>query len=1014
MSTATPYRFHFVALAAMAIGLSACGRINFENVRDATDGGINDGASDSATIDAGMNDGGPDATVDATMDASDADVTNDGMVATDLGMNDADMIVDAGPTCAVNNGGCDMLSICTDVDGGTMCGPCPSGYTGDGTVCTDINECLTPAGACGMNGMCVNMPGTFMCVCITGYSGDGITCVDINECATANGGCGQTCTNSVGSYMCSCMSGFVLNADAHQCDDINECLVNNGGCDVNANCTNTPGSFSCTCGSEYTGNGYACLPRGNQIIGAIDFSCQLSSDGTVSCWGANNNGQLGSGDNIARYGPSKVLKSAGTPLTGAVQIISEATTACALINDGSVWCWGINTLGQLGYLPNNFVNSTFAVPVFGVTNAMSIVGGYAYACAILADATMVCWGSNGGGQIGDGTTSAHSIPVSPSNISNVQAAALGVGHTCVIFTDGTVYCWGTNNIGQLGDGTMSNRFTPNPTPTTLVPITLPSSSTPDTAVQIAAGNNFTCVLTASDNVWCWGTNLKGQFGNGTLMPASSATPVQSLASGQMLTAIYGGTNATTNVGYLCGLKPVMGFGVVPLCWGYDGDGQTGNQTTLPAVVTPTPALNITNVISIGLGPAHMVALYGDNSEMGWGDFGNGKLGDGTSVGSLTSVARGASIPNATSVAAGGAHSCAISGANHTVSCWGDNSFGQLGNSLVGINYSAPDPTTITNASKLELGDNFSCALKSTGHVVCWGGNEHGQVGANSGGAYFDTPQTLGLTNIVDIAVGQFHACAVDNTGAVYCWGDSTFRQLGDAPVMASYQAPALIADAPPNVVAVAAGARHTCVLTQAHEIYCWGANSDGQLGMGLTDGTRYFAAQSMPVMGVGTIADLPVAITAGGINSGSTCAITQSGAVYCWGDNANGQLGTGDTVSPGITPVLSMVMGATSLSLGEAFSCATIADGHVECFGRNAFAGLGNGGGADSFAPTAAGIVGADSVSVSDSSTPSNAHACAHVAPGNTVSCWGLGLAVGNGQLSGVVTTPTQVWYGWN
>ena len=164
--------------------------------------------------------------------------------------------------CAVNNGGCDMLTHCTDMpSGGVTCSACPSGYTGSGTLgCFDINECATNAGGCDHLTTCTNTVGSFTCsACPNGYTGTGLAgCVDINECDTNHAGCAQTCTNADGTFACSCGAGFVLNVNGLACDDVNECNIGNGECAQT--CTNTVGSYACSCGAGFVldANAHSC------------------------------------------------------------------------------------------------------------------------------------------------------------------------------------------------------------------------------------------------------------------------------------------------------------------------------------------------------------------------------------------------------------------------------------------------------------------------------------------------------------------------------------------------------------------------------------------------------------------------------------------------------------------------------------------------------------------------------------------------------------------------------------
>jgi hypothetical protein len=163
--------------------------------------------------------------------------------------------------CDVDNGGCDPLTVCTNLPGSRTCGVCPAGYEGAGeTGCIDINECDVDNGGCDPLTVCANLPGGRTCgACPRGYEGTGEAgCIDIDECAVNNGGCDllTVCTDLLGGHTCGpCPAGYD-GTGATGCTDVNECATNNGGCDVLTACTNLPGTRSCgTCPSGYTGTG---------------------------------------------------------------------------------------------------------------------------------------------------------------------------------------------------------------------------------------------------------------------------------------------------------------------------------------------------------------------------------------------------------------------------------------------------------------------------------------------------------------------------------------------------------------------------------------------------------------------------------------------------------------------------------------------------------------------------------------------------------------------------------------
>ncbi|OJH37837.1 hypothetical protein BON30_27055 [Cystobacter ferrugineus] len=160
-------------------------------------------------------------------------------------------------SCADGSTQCDANALCTETSGSAVC-TCKPGYTGDGTTCTDVDECAIDTHTCDANATCANTPGSFTCACKSGYTGDGTTCTDIDECAIDTDTCdaNATCANTPGSFTCACKSGYT--GDGTTCTDIDECAIDTDTCDANATCTNTVGGFTCACKSGYTGDGTTC------------------------------------------------------------------------------------------------------------------------------------------------------------------------------------------------------------------------------------------------------------------------------------------------------------------------------------------------------------------------------------------------------------------------------------------------------------------------------------------------------------------------------------------------------------------------------------------------------------------------------------------------------------------------------------------------------------------------------------------------------------------------------------
>jgi alpha-tubulin suppressor-like RCC1 family protein len=235
-------------------------------------------------------------------------------------------------------------------------------------------------------------------------------------------------------------------------------------------------------------------------IAAGNFhSLALKNDGTVWTWGSNSLGQLGNGN----YADSNVPVQVSN-IAGVVAIAGGDAHSLALKNDGSVWSWGDNLGGQLGN-GTSILKSNVPVQVSSLTGVIAIAAGAYHSLALKNDGTVWAWGDNGFGQLGNGTNIVKSnVPVQVSSLTGVIAIAAGTYHSLALKNDGTVWAWGYNNYGQLGNG--SNIFYSN------VPVQV-SSLTGVIAIA-AMGSSHSLALKNDGTVWAWGANGYGQLGIG--------------------------------------------------------------------------------------------------------------------------------------------------------------------------------------------------------------------------------------------------------------------------------------------------------------------------------------------------------------------------------------------------------------------------------------------------------------------------------------------------------------------
>jgi alpha-tubulin suppressor-like RCC1 family protein len=380
--------------------------------------------------------------------------------------------------------------------------------------------------------------------------------------------------------------------------------------------------------------------------------CAVVDNGLIKCWGANNRGQLGLGDNQDRGdSPGEMGPNLPTVNLGAGRQINHLAAGfdhtCARLNGGDVKCWGGNESGQLGLgdtVPRGDgpgqMSDGLPVVDLGVDfRAVGVRAGIAHTCALSTLGRVKCWGANAGGVLGLGDTLPRgsnpgqmgaSLPEVDLG-SNRYAVELAVGgnHVCTRLDNGAVKCWGDNSVGQLGVGDSASRGVA----LGQMGAALPAADLGPgrTAVQIAIGRLHSCALLDDSTVKCWGGNALGQLGVGDLNER--------------------------------GTKPA----------------QMG--ATLPAIDLGPGQ----RAVGLSVGASHACVQLDDNSVKCWGDNAEGQLGLGDVIlRGGKSVDMGAALPAAALgglgvllASAGRSNSC-VRFSGGSLTCWGNNSAGQLG------------------------------------------------------------------------------------------------------------------------------------------------------------------------------------------------------------------------------------------------------------------------------------------------------------------------------------------------
>ncbi len=294
-----------------------------------------------------------------------------------------------------------------------------------------------------------------------------------------------------------------------------------------------------------------------QVASGYNFGCALLTNTTVTCWGANDVGQLGDGTTRNATVPMRTKD-----LHGVVDLSLNYDTSCAVLIGGPIKCWGSNDDGLLGASADAFSATPVSIPE--ISDARHVSVGLTSACAVLANGSVACWGDNNYGELGDGTNVSSRDPVRVDGLASATQVATGFNHACAVLADGSAACWGANNYGELGDGT---------TTPSLVPVPVPGLH--DVAT-IGVGYNNTCALLTTGSVACWGYNGDGELGNGTTTAASTPTAVSDFGVAKALETSSFDSCALLEVGAV-------------QCWGYASAGQLGQGPATNSSVPVTLA-----------------------------------------------------------------------------------------------------------------------------------------------------------------------------------------------------------------------------------------------------------------------------------------------------------------------------------------------------------------------------------------------------------------------------------------
>lgn len=674
--------------------------------------------------------------------------------------------------------------------------------------------------------------------------------------------------------------------------------------------------------------------------------------------------------------------AAAAPLLEGIPVLQDveqltvgSAYACTIMTDGSVKCWGNNSQGQFGDGSTTGRSTPTDVPNLS-SNYASLSAGLAHTCGVTIAGGVKCWGDNFYGQLGDGTKNDKTTPVDVSGLtSGVMAVSAGGSHSCALTSAGSVKCWGANYDGQLGDGTGTESTVP-------VEVAGLSSS----VIEITVGSTHTCAITDSGGAKCWGGNSRGESGGGVFPQNDTPVDVIGLASGvSNISAGRWQTCAVTDAG-------------IVKCWGVHFGGLATNVSDLTA-----------SVQTVAVGGDHACTLTDDGGVKCWGFNGDGRLGDNTIERRYTTADDVLDLESGVrSIDVGGGFSCALMD-NSQVKCWGGNGDGASGYAQNLIGSLTPVTVPFTDSFSQIVSGSHSCGLLNNGGIKCWGQNyisNYSFNGALGDGGIVPYRSTIpvdvyglssGITELATTFAGDPVTCALNENGRVRCWGTNNHGELGTSTPYAS-AIPVDIVGLTSGVASIEGGYEYFCAITEDGQGKCWGKNDRGQLGNG-TIGEEV----STP----STINGLGAPISTLGLGADHACALIDTGGVKCWGRGLFGQLGNDTNSSRSLTPVdvVGLTSGVSDIASGWYYSCAVTTEGGVKCWGDNRDGKLGTGTNENSNIPV-------DVVGLSDNVIDvviGGQTSCVLTDDGG-VKCWGNNVngTLGNGSTSNS-STPVDV-----
>lgn len=673
-------------------------------------------------------------------------------------------------------------------------------------------------------------------------------------------------------------------------------------------------------------------------------------------------------------------------LPGTSSLLSSLRAGyCLNKSESNIFCWGNNFSDH----PENIAPLIKTKKIHLKGKIIRDVFAAEYTtCVITTEDLTYCWGEASS----VGSTSSNSYIPNPVDMTGVlngkttKTISLGQSHGCMIASDDLVYCWGENDKGQLGDGS-SVYSSDSPVAVNIAGKTVKS---------LYSFNDNNCAITSDNNLYCWGDGTYGKLGNNTSV--KSHVPVL-VAGGDL-----GGRTIKSFANYNSLMCAIASNDEV-YCWGraqYAGVGVNSLFSSLvPKAVDFTGVLSGKKAKSISLGLNFGCILADDNKVYCWGTNGRDALGDGTTA-SYSSVPTAVVLGARTAkkLVVSGWTSCIIAD-DDQVYCWGDGLFGQLGNNLDDTSNTPVAAITsgVLNGKTVKdlyvINDRV-CAVANDNLPYCWG---RGNLGNNDDSNYYslvpvalDTSGVLSGKTITKLSMGQSHSCAIGSDQKVYCWGDQNSGQLGNNS-RETFNYP----------VATIDGVSDELIQDGTFMKTYGDSGENAGLCVQRSNGDLYCGVIKSGLSFVHDFGNLTITQMAISRDDSYSCALVDNGDLYCWGNNFSGELGIGTNVNTSVPTKIDMsgvLNGKTikSVGIGNSTTCVIASDDLAYCWGDGGEHLIGNGSDSNQSSPVAVSTTGVLSGKKIKSLHMDHRTACV-IADDDKVYCWGNGEEgqLGNG-----------------